>query len=73
MRQERREPLLQTSYTCGCERRHQFPMYVFAHCKDKIDHRCDCGRVNTILATLVVRTTYDVTRRYVPSAVRGEE
>jgi len=51
-------------YTCGCERAHAFPPYVFAHPGDYLVHTCACGRQNTILDTHIVKTEYPVTRPY---------
>jgi|PlaIllAssembly_1097288.scaffolds.fasta_scaffold44816_5 hypothetical protein len=39
-----------TSYICQCGREHPFAVWVFAHWRDLLVHKCGCGRVNQIFA-----------------------
>lgn len=30
-------------HVCKCGKEHKWPMYVFAHYRDRLIHTCDCG------------------------------
>ena len=37
-------------YTCeNCNKEHEYPLYVFAHWREKLAHTCDCGARHSIL------------------------
>jgi hypothetical protein len=43
-----KESNVRKGFTCECGKEYSFPLYVYAHWTEELNHTCDCGRVHKI-------------------------